>query len=145
MVLDCVVSMAKGGSVPHAKKVWMLSTFALDDINWFRNYKFWKKYPEQVLVKDEALLSSMPGKHTTNYHPEVSLYCGRSHHRCLPLSTNPRNNKAIYKVGCDTAFAQAQTKGVDKNHPFFSQQTNLGIETYGSPTTSDQAWFPRLP
>lgn len=136
MVLDCVAH----GKAGHAAREEGENAIykAIKDIEWFRTYQFAKK---------SALFG--PVKMT------VTIIEAGSQHNVVPASckftvdvrvTDAYRNEEVLKiirqfVSCDVVPRSTRLKpsSISITHPIVQAGMALGRETYGSPTTSDQA------
>lgn len=136
LVLDCVAH----GKAGHAAREEGENAIykAMKDINWFKTYEFAKK-------------SSMFGPVKMN----VTIIEAGSQHNVIPAVcnftvdvrvTDAYRNEEILKiisqnVDCDVNPRSTRLKpsSISIEHPIVKAGIALGRETYGSPTTSDQA------
>ncbi|MFD1257557.1 M20 family metallo-hydrolase [Mucilaginibacter terrae] len=136
MVLDCV---AYGKSGHAAREEGENAIYkALNDIEWFRNYRF-------------AIESELFGP----IKMSVTIINAGSQHNVVPATCNftvdvrvtdaYRNEEVLniiqQQVSCQVIPRSVRLKpsSIDKNHPIVQAGIALGRSTYGSPTTSDQA------
>ncbi len=136
MVLDCV-SHGKAGHAAREEGDNAIYK-AMNDIEWFKSYQFAKK---------SALFG--PIKMT------VTIIEAGSQHNVVPASckftvdvrvTDAYRNEEVLKiirqyVSCDVEPRSIRLKpsSISIDHPIVQAGIALGRETYGSPTTSDQA------
>ena len=136
MVLDCVAH----GKAGHAAREEGENAIykALKDIEWFRTYEFAKK-------------SALFGQIKMN----VTIIEAGSQHNVVPAEckftvdvrvTDAYRNEEVLNiirqnVSCDVNPRSTRLKpsSISTNHPIVRAGIALGRETYGSPTTSDQA------
>ena len=136
MVLDCVAH----GRAGHAAREEGENAIykALDDIEWFRTFRFPKESEEFGPVK-----------------MSVTIINAGSQHNVVPASctftvdvrvTDAYRNEEVLEiirqhVSCDVTPRSIRLKPskIDKNHPIVQAGIALGRTTYGSPTTSDQS------
>lgn len=139
MVLDC---MAKGKPGHAAREEGINAIYlAIDDIQWFRTYKFEKTSPTLGDVKMSVTVIQAGKQHnvvpaechftvdvrvTDAYTLEEVLETVRQHVKC---SVTPRS-------------VRMRPSGIAESHPLVQAAKKLGIHLYGSPTTSDQALIP---
>lgn len=139
MVLDC---MAKGKPGHAAREEGINAIYlAIDDIAWFRSYKFEKTSPTLGHVKMSVTVIQAGKQHnvvpaechftvdvrvTDAYTLEEVLETVKQHVKC---TVTPRS-------------VRMRPSGIDENHPLVQAAKKLGIHLYGSPTTSDQALIP---
>jgi len=136
MVLDCV---AHGKSGHAAREEGVNAIYkAMDDIEWFRTYRF----PKESEVFGPVKMS-------------VTVINAGSQHNVVPASCNfvvdvrvtdaYRNEEVLeiirQHVQCDVTPRSIRLKPskIDKEHPIVQAGIALGRTTYGSPTTSDQS------
>jgi len=136
MVLDCV---AHGKSGHAAREEGVNAIYkAMDDIEWFRTYRF----PKESEVFGPVKMS-------------VTVINAGSQHNVVPASCNfvvdvrvtdaYRNEEVLeiirQHVQCDVTPRSIRLKPskIDKEHPIVQAGVALGRTTYGSPTTSDQS------
>jgi len=139
LVLDCL-SLGKAG---HAARVEGVNAIynAIEDINWFRNYRFSKKSETLGEVKMSVTVIEAGQAHnqvpseckftvdirvTDVYTLEEILETVKQNVRC---NVTPRS-------------LRLRPSGIDVNHPIVMAGKKLGKTLYGSPTTSDQALIP---
>lgn len=139
MVLDCVADGKSGHAARDEGENAIYK--AIDDINWFRNYQFEKTSAMLGGVKMSVTVVNSGTQH--NVVPD-------SCHFVVDIrSTDAYSNDeilAIIKdhVSCDVKArsTRLQPSGLPNNHVLRQCASALGIETYGSPTLSDQALMP---
>ena len=136
MVLDCVVH----GKAGHAAREEGENAIykALKDIEWFRTYEFAKKSELFGPVKMSVTIIEAGSQHnvvpptckftvdvrvTDTYRNEEVLKIIRQHVSC---DVNPRSTRL-------------KPSSISRDHAIVKAGMALGRETYGSPTTSDQA------
>jgi len=136
LVIDC---MAEGKAGHAAREEGDNAIYkALKDIEWFRSYQFPKVSEVFGPVKMSVTIIEAGSQHnvvpancrftvdvrvTDAYTNEEVLAIIREHVAC---SVNPRS-------------VRLKPSKIDKNHPIVQSGMALGKNTYGSPTTSDQA------
>lgn len=139
MVLDCV---AKGKAGHAAREEGVNAIYkAMDDIQWFRTFRFPEVSPTLGEVKMTVTVIHAGKQHnvvpaecqftvdvrvTDKYTLEEVLEIIRSHVSCEVV---PRS-------------LRMRPSGIDPEHPLIKAAEALGLKTYGSPTTSDQALIP---
>lgn len=139
MVLDCV---AHGKSGHAAREEGVNAIYqALDDIEWFRNFRFPKTSPTLGDVKMTVTVVNAGKQHnvlpsecaftvdvrvTDAYTLEVVLETVRHHVKC---DVRPRSMRM-------------KPSGIGEGHVLVAAAKKLNIPQYGSPTTSDQALIP---
>lgn len=136
LVLDCTVY----GKAGHAARDEGENAIykALKDIEWFRTYEFAKKSELFGPVKMSVTIIEAGSQHnvvpatckftvdvrvTDAYRNEEVLRIIRQHVNC---DVNPRSTRL-------------KPSSISPDHPIVKAGLALGRETYGSPTTSDQA------
>mgnify|MGYP002399492721 CR=1 FL=1 len=139
MVLDC---MAKGQAGHAAREEGVNAIYAaLPDIEWFRTYAFPKVSETLGVMKMSVTIIGAGSQHnvvpaecrftvdvrvTDAYTLEEALDIIRQNVRC---EVQPR-------------AMRIRPSGIAADHPLILAAKKLGIERYGSPTTSDQALIP---
>ncbi|MFM6976537.1 MAG: M20 family metallo-hydrolase [Sphingobacteriaceae bacterium] len=136
MVIDCT-STGKAGHAAREEGDNAIYK-ALKDIEWFRTYKFSKKSAMFGAVKMSVTVIEAGSQHnvvpavcnftvdirvTDAYRNEEVLKIIRQHVTC---EVNPRS-------------VRLKPSSIDIKHPIVQAGIALGKQTYGSPTTSDQA------
>jgi acetylornithine deacetylase/succinyl-diaminopimelate desuccinylase-like protein len=139
MVLDCV---AKGKPGHAARDEGINAIYeALKDIEWVRNYRFPEVSETLGEMKMTVTIINAGRQHnvvpaecsftidvrvTDKYTLEEALEIIRSN---LKSTVTPRSMRM-------------RPSGIDMNHPLVQSARKLGLNLYGSPTTSDQALIP---
>ncbi|MFO7256594.1 MAG: M20 family metallo-hydrolase [Bacteroidota bacterium] len=139
MVLDCV---AKGKPGHAAREEGINAIYeALKDIEWVRNYRFPEVSETLGEMKMTVTIINAGRQHnvvpaecsftidvrvTDKYTLEEALEIIRSN---LKSTVTPRSMRM-------------RPSGIDMNHPLVQSARKLGLNLYGSPTTSDQALIP---
>lgn len=139
MVLDVV---AHGIAGHAARKEGVNAIYkALEDINWFQNYKFHKVSEE--LGEVGMMVTQINAGTQHNVVPaECSFVVDIRVNDCY---TNTEVLDIVQQNINGTAHARStrlNSSGVSLNHPIRSVAKNLNLNTYGSPTLSDQALMP---
>jgi acetylornithine deacetylase len=136
LVLDCVAH----GKAGHAAREEGVNAIyeALTDIKWFRNYKFEKVSDTLGPIKMSVTVVQAGSQHnvvpdtckftvdvrvTDAYNLEEVLQTVKQH---VKATVTPRS-------------VRLQPSGIPLTHPIVQAGIQLGRNTYGSPTTSDQA------
>jgi acetylornithine deacetylase len=136
LVLDCIAH----GKAGHAAREEGVNAIyeALTDIEWFRNYKFEKVSDTLGPIKMSVTVVQAGSQHnvvpdtckftvdvrvTDAYSLEEVLATIREH---VKATVTPRS-------------VRLQPSGIPLTHPIVQAGIQLGRNTYGSPTTSDQA------
>jgi len=136
MVLDCVAH----GRAGHAAREEGENAIykAMKDINWFKTYEFAKKSAMFGPVKMSVTIIEAGSQHNVvpaicNFTVDVRV-------------TDAYRNEEVLKiisqnVDCDVNPRSTRLKpsSISLDHPIVKAGIALGRETYGSPTTSDQA------
>lgn len=136
MVLDCVAH----GRAGHAAREEGENAIykAMKDINWFKTYEFAKKSALFGPVKMSVTIIEAGSQHNVvpaicNFTVDVRV-------------TDAYRNEEVLKiisqnVDCDVNPRSTRLKpsSISLEHPIVKAGIALGRETYGSPTTSDQA------
>ncbi len=136
MVLDCVAH----GKAGHAAREEGENAIykAMKDINWFRTYEFAKKSALFGPVKMNVTIIEAGSQH--NVVPAVCNFTVDV--RVTDAYRNEEVLKIISQnVDCDVNPRSTRLKpsSISIEHPIVKAGIALGRETYGSPTTSDQA------
>jgi acetylornithine deacetylase len=139
MVLNCC---AKGTSGHAARDEGENAIYkALADIKWFRTYVFTKRSEQLGPVKMTVTAVNAGGQHnvvpdTCNFTVDVR-------------STDTYTNKEILQIIEDRIDAEIVAKSIrlqpsfiPLDHEIVQAGDQLGLEKYGSPTLSDQAFLP---
>ncbi len=136
LVLDCTVHGKAGHAARNEGENAIYK--ALKDIDWFRTYEFAKKSDLFGPVKMSVTMIEAGSQHnvvpatckftvdvrvTDAYRNEEVLRIIRQHVSC---NVNPRSTRL-------------KPSSISPDHPIVQAGRELGRETYGSPTTSDQA------
>lgn len=136
MVLDCT-ARGKAGHAAREEGVNAIYS-ALKDIEWFRTFQFPKISPTLGNIKMSVTVIQAGQAH--NQVPsecKFTVDCRITDQYSLEevLDTIKKN------VSCEVVprSLRLKPKGVDQNHSLIMAAKKLGIEMYGSPTTSDQA------
>lgn len=136
MVLDCVVH----GKAGHAAREEGENAIykALRDIEWFRTYEFAKKSKLFGPVKMTVTIIEAGSQH--NVVPAICKFTVD-----VRVTDAYRNEEVLniirQSVNCDVIPRSTRLKSssISIDHPIVKAGIALGRETYGSPTTSDQA------
>lgn len=136
MVLDCVVH----GKAGHAAREEGVNAIykAMDQMEWFRTYQFAKKSDFFGPVKMSVTIIEAGSQH--NVVPASCKFTVDV--RVTDAYTNEEVLKIIRNhVSCEVVPRSTRLKSssIDKDHAIVRAGLALAIETYGSPTTSDQA------
>jgi acetylornithine deacetylase len=136
LVLDC---LAEGVSGHAAREEGENAIYkALEDIEWFRTYRFAKESELFGFVKMNVTMIEAGTQHNVipascKFTVDVRVTDAYRNEEVLKII---RNN-----VGCKVTPRSVRLKSssISKDHPLVQAGLSLGRETYGSPTTSDQA------
>lgn len=137
LVLDC---LAKGRAGHAARDEGDNALYkALDDINWFRNYKFPKISVSLGPVKMTVTVINTENQAHNVVPAECSFVVDI---RVTDEYTHEEIIETVKKnVGCEVKPRSMRMRAskINIGHPLVQAGIGLGKETYGSPTTSDQA------
>jgi acetylornithine deacetylase/succinyl-diaminopimelate desuccinylase-like protein len=139
MVLDCV---AKGRAGHAAREEGINAIYeALKDIEWFRNYKFPNVSETLGEIKMTVTVINAGKQH--NVVPAECLYT------VDVRVTDQYSLEEVYDVIRTNVKSQVvprslrmRSSGIANDHPLVEAAKKLGLQLYGSPTTSDQALIP---
>jgi acetylornithine deacetylase len=136
MVLDCQVH----GKAGHAAREEGENAIykALRDIEWFKSYRFAKVSELFGPLKMSVTVINAGSQH--NVVPELCSFTVDV--RVTDAYTNEEVLKIIKtNVDCEVKPRSTRLKpsSIDKDHPIVRSGVGMGKQTYGSPTTSDQA------
>lgn len=136
LVLDCTAT----GKAGHAAREEGDNAIykALKDIEWFRNYRFFKISEVFGPLKMTVTIINAGSQH--NVVPATCTFTVDV--RVTDAYTNEEVLKIIRtNVDCEVKPRSIRLKpsSIDKQHPLVQAGIALGRSTYGSPTTSDQA------
>lgn len=139
MVLDCTVK----GKAGHAAREEGENALykALADIEWFKTYQFPKVSPTLGKIKMSVTVIKAGSLH--NMVPETCTFTVDV--RCTDAYTLEELFETIKaNVNCAVAprSLRMRPSSIDINHAVVQSGISLGRESYGSPTTSDQALMP---
>lgn len=136
MVIDAV---AKGKSGHAAREEGVNAIYlALEDINWIREYQFEKVSPTLGPVK--ATVTQIEAGSQHNVVPDACRYVIDV--RTQECYTNREVFDILQKHTVSELTARSfrlNPSGIPLDHPLVQAGIALGMETYGSPTLSDQA------
>lgn len=136
MVLDCT---AHGKSGHAARNEGINAIYkALEDIEWFKNYSFEKVSPFLGPVKMSVTMVNAGTQH--NVVPDTCSFV-------VDVRSNGLySNKEILEfvkgqVSCDVKerSTRLNSSHIDVSHPVVQRGIAIGLEPFGSPTTSNQA------
>lgn len=139
MVIDCI---ARGKSGHAAREEGINAIYeALPDIEWFRKYRF---------DKDSSLLGmvkmTVTGISAGTLHNVIPAEC----RFMVDIRVNEKyTNSEIFEVVRRNVKSEViprsfalNSSTINKNHPMVKRCVQMGLDTYGSPTTSNQAVIP---
>ncbi len=136
LVLDCT-STGKAGHAAREEGDNAIYK-ALKDIEWFRNYRFSKVSEMFGPLKMSVTIINAGSQH--NVVPATCVFTVDV--RVTDAYTNEEVLKIIRtNVDCEVKPRSVRLKpsSIDKGHPLVQSGLAMGRNTYGSPTTSDQA------
>jgi len=140
MVLDCETT----GKTGHAARDEGVNAIylAMEDIEWFRNFKFPKT--SSLLGEVKMTVSVIHAGYQHNIIPDCCQYI-------VDVRTNEyyKNVEALAII-CEHVKHSAvvprsthiNSSSIPVSHPLVLRGLSLGLTTFGSPTTSDQARIP---
>ena len=139
MVIDCIT---RGKSGHAAREEGINAIYeALPDIEWFRKYRF---------DKDSSLLGmvkmTVTGISAGTLHNVIPAEC----RFMVDIRVNEKyTNSEIFEVVRRNVKSEViprsfalNSSTINKNHPMVKRCVQMGLDTYGSPTTSNQAVIP---
>ncbi|HEY4652219.1 MAG TPA: M20 family metallo-hydrolase [Pontibacter sp.] len=136
LVLDCVAH----GKAGHAAREEGVNAIyeALADIEWFRNYRFEKVSETLGPIKMSVTVVQAGSQHnvvpdTCKFTVDVRVTDAYSLEEVLATV------KQYVKATVTPRSVRLQPSGIPLTHPIVQAGIKLGRNTYGSPTTSDQA------
>lgn len=143
MVLDCV---AKGQSGHAARKEGVNAIYkALKDIAWFQNYQFERGSDLIGEVMMNVTIINSGTTHNTipaecSFTVDIRLNECYTHQEVLDIV---RDN---VECSAEPRSMRLKPSGISLEHPIVAAGLELGLEYFGSPTSSDQALmsFPTL-
>lgn len=139
MVLDC---KARGVSGHAARKEGVNAIYeAIKDINWFNSFDFPKHSDEIGGISMNVTVINAGSQHNVvpaecDFVVDVRVNDQYSNQEVLDIIKE--------NVACDVTARSTRlnSSGVNVNHPIRTVAEKLKINTYGSPTLSDQALMP---
>ena len=139
LVLDCVAT----GKAGHAARAEGENAIyrALRDIDWFRTYQFPKISPYLGPVKMSVTIINAGTQHNVvpdrcQFTVDVRVTDAYTHAEILEIV------RAHVASAVTPRSVRLQSSRIDKFSPLVQAGLALGRQTYGSPTTSDQALLP---
>jgi acetylornithine deacetylase len=136
LVLDCIVEGKSGHAAREEGENAIYK--ALKDIEWFRTYRFAKESPLFGPIKMNVTIIEAGSQH--NVIPAICKFTVDV--RVSDVYRNEEVLKIIRNhVSCKVTPRSVRLKpsSISKNHPLVQAGIDMGRQTYGSPTTSDQA------
>jgi acetylornithine deacetylase len=114
---------------------------AMDDIAWFRSYKWEKESTLLGPVKMTVTIVNAGTQH--NVIPDTCTFT-------VDVRSNEcYTNRELYDIICQHVYSEVKARsfrlgssGIDINHPLVQRIIELGGKPFGSPTLSDQALMP---
>lgn len=139
LVLD-VVAEGKSGHAAHQNGVNAIYE-AMDDINWFRNFAFPRVSPTLGPVRMNVTMVQAGTQHnvipaTCHYTVDIRNTDAYTHEELLHLIRSHVKGKVTPRS------MRLRPSSISLNHPLVKAATQLKLDTYGSPTCSDQALIP---
>jgi acetylornithine deacetylase len=141
LVLDCTSS----GIAGHAAREEGLNALyeAIPDIEWFRTFRFHKVSPSLGPVKMTVTMINCGTQHnvipaTCQFTVDVRCTDAYTHEELLAII------RQQVKAEVRPRSMRLRPSAIPENHPIVIAGKALGLSTYGSPTTSDQALMPFL-
>jgi len=144
MVLDCEAE----GKLGHAARNEGINaiSIAVEDINWLQSFKFEKE--SEILGQVKMTVTQIEAGHQHNVVPASCKFV-------VDVRTNEHyNNEIAYemikkhlKSKVTARSFRLNSSGIEMEHPLIKAGLKMGMNWYGSPTTSDQAimrGFPTL-
>lgn len=136
LVLDCT---ARGRAGHAARNEGENAIYkAIKDISWFENYHFPKVSETLGPIHMNVTQVQAGSQHnvvpdTCSFVVDIRVTDAYSHEDILEIIES--------HTSCEVKARSTRLKpsGIDKNHPVVKLAKEMGIETYGSPTLSDQA------
>lgn len=139
MVLDCLV---KGKSGHAARNEGVNAIYkAMDDIEWFRTYRFTKT--SDLLGEVKMNVTQIEAGYQHNVVPDQCKLV-------VDVRTNEHYaNREIFDIVESSVGAEVKARsfrlnssGIALDHPLVMRGMDLGLRCFGSPTLSDQALMP---
>ncbi|GIV37450.1 MAG: acetylornithine deacetylase [Cyclobacteriaceae bacterium] len=139
LVLDCTAHGTAGHAAHHRSDNAIYT--AVKDIEWFSNYRFEKISPWLGEVK--MTVTAIHAGDAHNMVPPECLYTVDVRVTdAYTLEEVLHEIKRHVNSVVVPRSVRLRPSGIDPGHPLVRAATDLGIEQYGSPTTSDQALIP---
>ena len=139
LVLDCLVKGKAGHAARNEGE--NAITKAMQDIRWFQEYQFPKVSETLGKMKMSLTVINAGTQHNVvpdecRFTVDVRVTDAYSLSEALEIIKN--------QVSCEVTprSVRLNSSGVSKNHPILKVARSLKLQTYGSPTLSDQALMP---
>ncbi len=139
LVLDCV-SQGKAGHAAREEGVNAIYK-ALEDIEWFRNYKF-PKISEALGEIKMSVTMITAGQAHNQVPPECKFTVDIRVTDAYTLEEIVEVVKKNVTCTLTPRSLRMRSSGVSSDHPLAKAGKQMGKKLYGSPTTSDQALIP---
>ncbi len=139
LVLDCV-SEGKAGHAAREEGVNAIYE-ALEDIQWFRSYEF-PKISETLGKVKMSVTVIQAGQAHNQVPPECKFTVDIRATDCYTLEEILEIVQQNVRCQVTPRSLRLRPSGINNDHPLMKVAENLKIQTYGSPTTSDQALIP---
>jgi len=139
LVLDCV---AKGKAGHAAREEGVNAIYqALPDIAWFKTFQFPKISLTLGKVKMSVTVINA-GQGHNQVPPECKFTVDCRVTDAYTLEEILEEVKRNVKCEVSPRSLRLRASGIEENHPLVQSAKKLGLNLYGSPTTSDQALIP---
>lgn len=136
LVLDC---LAKGKAGHAAREEGVNAIYqALPDIEWFRTFQFPKESTTLGKVKMSVTVINAGQAHN-QVPPECKFTVDCRVTDAYSLEEILEEVKRNVKCEVTPRSLRLRASGIEENHPLVQSAKKLGLQLYGSPTTSDQA------
>lgn len=139
MVLDCITSGKAGHAARNEGDNAMYK--AMQDIEWFKNYKFAKISNELGEVKMSVTMINAGTQH--NVVPDAcSFVVDVRSNECYSNQELLKEIQANVQSEVKARSTRLNSSSIDKDHALVQKGLEIGLKTIGSPTLSDQALMP---
>ncbi len=136
MVLDCEAHGIAGHAARNEGESALYK--AIDDINWIRNFEFPKISKMLGPIKMSVTIINSGSQH--NVVPDSCKYTiDVRANEMYTLDEILAIIKSNIKAEVTPRSMRLKPSSIPIDHPFVQAGLNIGLSTYGSPTTSDQA------
>jgi acetylornithine deacetylase/succinyl-diaminopimelate desuccinylase-like protein len=139
LVLDCV-SEGKAGHAAREEGVNAIYA-AIEDIQWFRTYEF-PKISETLGKVKMSVTVIHAGQAHNQVPPECKFTVDIRATDCYTLEEILETVQQNVRCQVTPRSLRLRPSGIANDHPLMKVAEKLKINTYGSPTTSDQALIP---